>query len=164
MQPGVSAADQHDVGIDHLIGTVHTHGVRAAEVAGAADHTDALCAQTFCDVLALLRSQVPDASIEFRHIDADTGVRRVLGIELQPEPGTFDGTRQDLRRCDEGLARDHIGEHRCTTEAIAVDDRHAGAQLRTHKGGFVSAGPTADDHHTRHGRNPVVLPSLPRIA
>ena len=98
------------------------------------------------DVVGLRLREALDPGVDPGEVDA----RSVLVVELDAElAGTLD-RRHQLGGRDQGLARHAVGEHRRPADALAVHDRHVGAQLGSDERRLVAAGSAAEDRHARH--------------
>ena len=121
----------------------------AVEPAFAADDANARPHQFGPHVLRLLPGQPDQALVDRREVDRDLRADRLAGLsaveELHAEIGGLADRVRRLRRRDEALGGDHVGDDGRAADAGALDDRDVGAELRARERRLVTTG-TAAEH------------------
>jgi hypothetical protein len=118
--------------------------VGADDAAHAVDHPDTDPLEARADVRGLLVGQVQDAVADPAHVRVDLGP-----AEVDPQVHGGAHAAHRVGGGDQRLGGDHVREDGRAAHPLALDQGHAGAQLRGHHGGLVAAGAAADDGQGR---------------
>lgn len=143
-----AGGDEDDIGGDLGAAIValdlHHRGIHQRGRTG--EDRDADLLEAAGDIVALGASQVEHAVVDPRQVRAGRGHLIAFVVhQMHPEPGRRVDHRHIVRRRDEGLARDAIGQHRRTTEAVTLDEGHLGADMGSDQRRFIPSRATADD-------------------
>ena len=147
---GGSRRDEHDVGVHGLRARVGLgeHPGGAHHPAAAAHHPHPDLAEPGGDVAGLGLGQIPDAGVDGAQLGPGAGqLIPFVVLEAHAELRGRLEAAEVVGGPDEGLARDHVGEDRRPSQAVAVDDRDVGAEVRGDESRLVASGATSEDHH-----------------
>jgi len=149
---GRPGGDQHYVGCQLLRAApleVDPHLPRPEQGADPTAYPHAVGLQEGQDVPALGPGQGEDPLVHRREVGArragGVALRGGLAVQLDPEHPRRPEGGHELRGGYQRLARDAVGQHAGTAEAVAVDHRDGGPEPRRDDGRLVAPGSTTED-------------------
>ncbi len=130
----------------NAVGCQHLDGVAVQQAAGSDQDADILVFQPGGDVLGLLPGKAKQAVVDVLQVRAhDRDEVAAVDVELDAQLPRLPDAGHQVRRRDQCLGGNDVGEHCGAAQARTFDDGDLRPQRGSDHGGFVSARATSED-------------------